>query len=124
MNSSLDPRVKRVVPNDQKVIELAKDGCFATYEVFTQKKTGAQHIHQGIVHAPNAEMALVFAKELYGRRLACVNIWVVKTSDILTTKHEDADMFSSATSPEKKYRDPAGFMVKKKIEAFKAQNKK
>lgn len=119
---SLDPRVQRSVPADQEVVELKAHDCFATYEVFIQKKTGAQHIHGGIVHAPNAEMALVFAKEQYARRDKCVGLWVVKSTDITSTKHEDMDMFASATSPEKKYRDPGGFKVKDKIAAFKKQN--
>lgn len=119
---SLDPRVVKVVPENQETVQFKADDHFTTYEVFTQKKTGAQHVHCGIVHAPNAEMAMIFAKEQYGRRGACTGLWVVKSSDILSTKHEDMDMFESATAPEKKYRDPAGFMVKEKIKAFKERN--
>ena len=119
MNNSLDPRVQKVVPEEQAVVAFKEHDHFTTYEVFTQKKTGAQHVHAGIVHAPNAEMAMIFAKEQYARRGACTGIWVVKSSDIFTTKHEDMDMFASATTPEKMYRDPAGFMVKEKIKAFK-----
>lgn len=119
---SLDPRVNRSITEDPGVEQLAENDCFATYEVFTQKKTGAQHVHVGIVHAPNAELAIVFAKEQYARRDKCTGIWVVKSSDITSTRHEDMDMFESATSAEKKYRDPGGFKVKDKIAAFKKEN--
>ncbi len=119
---SLDPRIKRVLLSDE-VYKLEKDKCWATYEVFHQKKTGAQHTHVGCVHAPNHELAMVFAKEQFGRRLACVNLWVIKTTDIFTLRHEDSDMFNSATSLEKKYRDASGFKVREKINAFKNRNK-
>ena len=72
---------------------------WGTYEVFHQKKRGEQHVHAGVVHAPDPEMALVFAKEQYGRRLKCANIWVVKTSDIYSLGYENEDMFE--TTPEK-----------------------
>jgi len=117
MKSSLDPRVKRVVPENQETIAFKANDHFTTYQVFTQKKTGAQHEHVGIVHAPNKEMAMLFAKEQYARRGKVVGLWIVRTDHIFSTKHEDMDMFASA--PEKKFRDPAGFMVKDKIKAFK-----
>ncbi|MEZ4686341.1 MAG: hypothetical protein R3B47_09815 [Bacteroidia bacterium] len=66
------------------------------YEVFVQQSRGDQHVHQGAVHAPNAEMALLFAKEQFGRREQCANIWVVKTTDVHATSYDDADMFKHA----------------------------
>ena len=120
--SSLDPRVKRLSLNAEGNVTLEQKECWQTYEVFHQTKRGDQHEHVGSVHAPSAELALVFAKEQYGRRKKCVNIWVVKTSSILATSYEDEDLFSNATSPEKKYRDAAGFKVRDKINAFKKEN--
>jgi 1,2-phenylacetyl-CoA epoxidase PaaB subunit len=32
------------------------------------------------------EMALLLAKEQYARRYKCVNLWVVKTSDVRRTR--------------------------------------
>jgi len=122
MKSSLDPRVQRVVSDDQATVAFKEHDHFTTYQVFTQKKTGSQHEHVGIVHAPNPEMAMLFAKEQYARRGKIVGIWVVKSEDVFSTKHEDMDMFASANSPEKKYRDPGGFMFKNKIKAFREKN--
>jgi ring-1,2-phenylacetyl-CoA epoxidase subunit PaaB len=68
-------------------------------------------------------MAYVLAKEQFGRRLPCVSLWIVKSSDIFTLGHEDSDMFDNATAPEKKYRDASGFKVKDKIKAFKEKRK-
>jgi ring-1,2-phenylacetyl-CoA epoxidase subunit PaaB len=101
MKSSLDPRVQRVVSDDQATVAFKEHDHFTTYQVFTQKKTGSQHEHVGIVHAPNPEMAMLFAKEQYARRGKIVGIWVVKTEDVFSTKHEDMDMFASANAPEK-----------------------
>jgi ring-1,2-phenylacetyl-CoA epoxidase subunit PaaB len=121
---SLDPRVTRMNIDTSSAPELeAKPELdqFHTYEVFHQAKTGAHHMHVGIVHAPNADMALVLAKEQYGRRGQTVNIWVVNTRDIIAMETTDSDVFT--TTPEKTYRDVGAYMVRNKVEAFKKQQK-
>ncbi|MFZ9515558.1 MAG: phenylacetic acid degradation b, partial [Bacteroidia bacterium] len=61
---SLDPRIDRAALDDEsKVGELSGNEHFQTYEVFQQVKRGTHHQHVGNVHAPNAEMAMLFAKE-------------------------------------------------------------
>lgn len=92
-----------------------------TYEVFQQKKRGTHHQHVGSVHAPNPEMAILFAKEQYARRGVCVNIWVTKTSDIFATEYEDSDIFD--TTPEKFHRDPESYKVMDRIQAYKERQK-
>ncbi len=116
---SLDPRVTRLgIPTEQEPFEGVPEGShLQTFEVFHQAKSGARHIHVGSIHAPNAEMAMVFAKEQYARRSQCVNLWVVKTSEIITFSPDDADLF--ATTPEKDYRDASGYKVMQKILAWK-----
>jgi phenylacetate-CoA oxygenase PaaH subunit len=66
-------------------------------------------------------MALLMAKEQYGRRGQTVNIWVVNTRDIVAMATADADVF--ATTPEKTYRDVGAYMVRNKVEAYKKQQK-
>ena len=69
MIKSLDPRVNRAqIELNNEIKPLNELDQWETYEVFHQKKRGDQHMHVGIVHAPNAEMALLFGKEQYGRR--------------------------------------------------------
>jgi ring-1,2-phenylacetyl-CoA epoxidase subunit PaaB len=94
---------------------------FETYEVFHQKKRGDQHVHVGIVHAPNAEMALLFGKEQFGRIGLSVYIWVVKTSNVFASDYDDADIFE--TVPEKQYREAGGYKVMDKINKYKKENK-
>lgn len=87
-----------------------------TWEVFHQARRGEQHAHVGIVHAPNADMALLFAKEQFARRWDCVNLWVVRTRDVYMTSYNDADMFEP--SFDKSYRDAAGYHNREKVEEF------
>lgn len=64
-------------------------------------------MHVGSVHAPDAESALVLAKEQFGRRQACVNMWVVPAEAITATAYEDADMFEHGS--DKSYREAFGY---------------
>lgn len=122
MINSLDPRIAREKINeDNTIAPLTEMDQFETYEVFHQKKRGDQHVHAGIVHAPNAEMALLFAKEQYGRRGLSVNIWVVKTNNVFASDYDDADIFE--TVPEKQYREAGGYKVMDKINKYKKENK-
>ncbi|MEI7802404.1 MAG: 1,2-phenylacetyl-CoA epoxidase subunit B [Sphingobacteriales bacterium] len=119
-----DPRIKRLNVEETfgKTIVSEKENWFS-WEVFHQKKRGDHHIHVGIVHAPDSELALLFAKEQYGRRLQCANIWVVKSTDIFTISYDDQDMFDNATAPEKQYREASGFKVMEKINRYKKLKK-
>ncbi|MBW7846381.1 MAG: phenylacetic acid degradation protein [Bacteroidia bacterium] len=122
MIKSLDPRITREQIEVNNTIEpLAEMDNWETYEVFHQKKRGDQHVHVGIVHAPNAEMALVFAKEVFGRRGVTANLWVVKTANVFTTDYDDADMFENNDS--KDFRNAGGFKVMEKINKFKKSQK-
>ena len=117
---SLDPRITRAALDDEsKIGELNGSEHFQTYEVFQQIKRGTHHQHVGSVHAPNAEMAMLFAKEQYCRRGAAVNLWVVKTADVFVTEYQDADIFE--TTEDKLYRDPNSYKVMDRINAFKAR---
>ena len=122
MIKSLDPRITRAGIELENPIEPLKElDQWETYEVFHQKRRGDQHMHVGIVHAPNHEMALAFGKEQYGRRGLSVNIWVVKTRDVFTTDYDDSDIFE--TVPEKQYREAAGYKVMEKINKYKKEHK-
>ncbi|MFA9213839.1 MAG: hypothetical protein ACEQSR_08330 [Candidatus Methylacidiphilales bacterium] len=122
MINSLDPRISREKINeDNTIAPLTEMDQFETYEVFHQKKRGDQHVHVGIVHAPNAEMALLFGKVQFGRRGLSVNIWVVKTSNVFASDYDDADIFE--TVPEKQYREAGGYKVMDKINKYKKENK-
>lgn len=120
-----DPRVRRLdLESSYGKSNVAENENWISWEVFHQKKRGDQHVHTGIVHAPDAQLALLFAKELFGRRLECKNLWVVKSSDIYSFSYDDSDMFDNAVAPEKIYREAGGFKVMEKINKYKKQKQK
>lgn len=59
---------------------------FGTFEVFVQPKEGKPFQHEGIVHAPNREMAFVLAKEAFTRRFTCTSLYVADTRDIFVSQ--------------------------------------
>ena len=63
------------------------------WEVFIQSKNGLAHKHVGNVHAADKTMALENARELYTRRNEGSCIWVVKSSDIISSESEDSEAF-------------------------------
>ncbi|HWB62031.1 MAG TPA: hypothetical protein VG603_00870 [Chitinophagales bacterium] len=119
--NSLDPRVNRL---DLKKVEegaVSTNTHLITWEVFHQERRGKQVVHVGIVHASTPDMALVMAKETFGRRGKTTNLWVVKTSDVYTFNAADEDIFE--TAPEKTFREPGAYKVRDRIEAFQLKNK-
>ena len=118
MEKSLDPRIARldIQRSDEGTAPISAHEYWETFEVFVQSRRGKQHIHAGTVHAPDAGMALIFAKEQFGRRQHCVNMWVVATTEIFAFRYDDSDMFE--TVPEKLHREPGGYKVRDKIEAY------
>ncbi len=122
MIESLDPRINRAsISVDNNIEPLGTLDQWETYEVFHQKKRGDQHMHVGIVHAANPEMALAFAKEQFGRRGLTANIWVVNTRNVFASTYEDADIFETTT--DKIYREAGGYKVMDKINQYKKSQK-
>lgn len=73
------------------------------YEVFIRAGRGMSHVHAGSLHAPDAEMAVRNARDLYTRRGEGVSIWVVASGDITTSDPDAKDAFFE--SPQgKEYR--------------------
>jgi len=89
MIQSLDPRMNRLGLPDAPAPAIAKEALdqFETYEVFHQKKEGAPYMYVGPVHAPEADVAFLFAKEQFSRRFACTGLWVVPTAAIMVTAY-------------------------------------
>ena len=63
------------------------------WEVFIQSKNGLAHKHVGNVHAADKIIALENARELYTRRNEGSCIWVVKSSEIVSSESEDSEAF-------------------------------
>ncbi len=119
---SFDPRINRLdLPSNEEGKEvLQAPENWETFEVFHQKKRGEQHVHVGIVHAANPEMAIILAKESFGRRRQTANIWVVKSANVFATDYGDQDIFE--TTPEKTYREASDYYCMDKIRKYQAEH--
>lgn len=91
------------------------DSQWPVFEVFHQTSRGEPHVHVGSIHAPDAETALMLAKEQFGRRQACVNLWAVPVEAVVSTDYEDADLFQPGT--DKSYREAFGYETTKRAKA-------
>jgi ring-1,2-phenylacetyl-CoA epoxidase subunit PaaB len=91
--NSLDPRVSRLprIGEDGKIVPKSSLDQFGTYEVFVQPKEGKPFQHEGIVHAPNLELAYVLAKETFTRRFTCISLYVVDTRDVFVSPLTDGN---------------------------------
>lgn len=85
--NSLDPRVNRLPTIGQpgQAEPKASLDQFGTFEVFVQPKAGKPFQHEGVVHAPNLEMAFVLAKEAFTRRFQCVSLYVADTRHVFVS---------------------------------------
>jgi ring-1,2-phenylacetyl-CoA epoxidase subunit PaaB len=54
----------------------------ARYYVFKQEAADSPHLNCGTVHAPDAELALLHARDVFVRRPDCISLWVVRAEDV------------------------------------------
>ncbi|MCB1583309.1 MAG: 1,2-phenylacetyl-CoA epoxidase subunit PaaB [Marinicella sp.] len=85
------------------------------YEVFIRAKSGLNHRHVGSLHASDAEMALMNARDVYTRRKEGVSIWVVESCHITASNPEhEHEWFDPAE--DKVYRHPTFYPLDKEVE--------
>ncbi|HYG04820.1 MAG TPA: 1,2-phenylacetyl-CoA epoxidase subunit PaaB [Stenotrophomonas sp.] len=78
------------------------------WEVFIRGKHGLAHRHVGSLHAADARLALLHARDVYTRRNEGTSIWVVPSATITASDPAERDsLFEAATS--KVYRHPTFF---------------
>ena len=75
------------------------------WEVFIRSKQGIHHKHVGSLHAPDEEVAIENARDVYIRRQEGVSIWVVESKNITASNPEDSDAFYEPAK-DKIYRHP------------------
>ena len=85
-------------------------GMWPLWEVFIRARRGMSHIHVGSLHAPDAEMALRHARDVYTRRGEGVSIWVVPSSQITASSPDEKDVFFDPAA-DKIYRHPTFYDV-------------
>ena len=79
-------------------------------EVFVRSKNGLAHKHVGSLHAPDSEMALKNARDVYTRRSEGISIWVVPSAAITASSPDEKDPLF-APSDDKVYRHPTFYDI-------------
>jgi ring-1,2-phenylacetyl-CoA epoxidase subunit PaaB len=89
--------------------QIPVDSQWPAYLVFQQKRADLPHQHAGSVHAPDSEMALMNARDVFVRRPPCISLWVApagsvyaRTRQELETRagEDDEEQVSGAGQPE------------------------
>ncbi len=65
------------------------DTQWPRFMVFQQEAEGKPFVHNGTVHAPDIEMALLNARDVFARRPQAVAMWVVPAASIYTQTREE-----------------------------------
>jgi ring-1,2-phenylacetyl-CoA epoxidase subunit PaaB len=68
-------------------------GTWPLWEVFVRSSRGLSHVHAGSLHAPDAEMALKNARDLYTRRNEGISLWVGASTDIIASDPDAKGMY-------------------------------
>ncbi len=92
-----------------------KNSDWPLYEVFIRAKAGLSHRHAGSVHAPDDQMALDHARDVYTRRNEGISIWVVRSSEIVASNPDDAAAFFEPAK-DKIYRHPTFYEMPDDVE--------
>lgn len=80
------------------------------WEIFIRGRHGMSHRHVGSLHAPDAEMAIKNARDVYTRRNEGVSIWAVMASDIVASSpSEKGPLYDPART--KVYRHPTFYDI-------------
>lgn len=80
------------------------------WEVFIRQRRGLSHTHAGSIHAPDAEIALQNARDVYTRRSEGVSIWVVPSASISASDPDAAEEFFDP-AVDKAYRHPTFYTI-------------
>jgi ring-1,2-phenylacetyl-CoA epoxidase subunit PaaB len=92
-------------------------GRLEAWEVFRQEKDGAAMTHGGSVMAPDAELAVHYARELFGRRQESVRLWVVRRADV----HDLSDPDLLNPPMDRSFKKPGGYVMRDKLATARGQ---
>ena len=85
------------------------------WEIFIRGQHGLAHRHVGSLHAPDAEKALMNARDVYTRRSEGVSIWVVRSSQIVASDPAETAAFFEPAE-DKIYRHPTFYEIPEGVE--------
>jgi ring-1,2-phenylacetyl-CoA epoxidase subunit PaaB len=87
------------------------------FEVFQQAKDGDPMRHGGNVMAPDRELAMHYAREMFGRRSESARLWIVRRADIAVL--EDPDLLDPPL--DRSFKKPGGYVMRDKLAAARAR---
>ncbi len=88
------------------------------YEVFRQERDGDPMRHGGSVMAPDPELAMHYARELYGRRQESTRLWIVRRADIGVL--DDPDWLQPPL--DRSFKKPGGYVMREKLGQARARS--
>lgn len=88
------------------------------WEVFRQEKEGDPMRHGGSVMAPDAVLAVHYAREMFGRRQESVRLWVVRRADV----HDLSDPDLLQPPLDRSFKKPGGYVMRDKLAAARKQS--
>src|SRR4029079_13230175 len=86
-------RVRREAPCGSAERSMTDRDEWPLWEVFVRAKRGLSHVHVGSLHAPDAQMAVRNARDLYTRRQEGAATWVVPADEITASSPDEKDAF-------------------------------
>lgn len=70
---------------------MKTDTQWSRFQVFLQEAEGEPHQDVGSVHATEAELALLNARDVFARRPACTSMWVAPANSIFSKTAEELE---------------------------------
>jgi len=102
------------IPGEQAAVVSGRvDAGWPMWEVFIRQRRGMSHVHVGSLHAPDAEVALQNARDVYTRRVEGVSIWVVPSSQVSAFDPDDAGEYLDAI--DKPYRNATYYEIPEEV---------
>jgi len=87
------------------------DTQWPRFMVFQQEAVGKPFIHNGTVHAPDIDMALLNARDVFARRPQAVAMWVVPADAIYTQTREELSNQGARQPADQRIRELADYFV-------------
>jgi len=104
--SSVNPSAYDVADEDK----TARQNEWPLWEIFIRGQHGMSHRHVGSLHAPDADMAIKNARDVYTRRNEGVSIWAVEARHIVASAPgEKGPLYEPSQS--KVYRHPTFYDI-------------
>jgi len=107
------PEAAPATVGEESSTDAATPPVSEAWEVFRREKEGDPMRHGGSVVAPDAELAVHYAREMYGRRQESARLWVVRRADILDL--DDPDLLQPPL--DRSFKKPGGYVMREKLAA-------